>query len=115
MPRPRKDAEEVLKKRLPAATTPEQLENQMISMAMDYTRKAMENGTASSQMIVHFLKLGSKTERLLQEKMLLEQQLLKARADAVIASGDQKQLLEDAMRAFAGYKGDTSDEEQILD
>ena len=49
--------------------TPEAKENQMISLAMDCAERQMMEGTASSQVITHFLKLGSGKERLERENL----------------------------------------------
>lgn len=46
------------------ATTPEARENQLIALAMDEAERKIREGTASSQLICHFLKLGSEKERL---------------------------------------------------
>ena len=54
------------------ALTPEARENQMISLAVDLAEKQLREGTASSQVITHFLKLGSSKEKL--EKEILEKQ-----------------------------------------
>ena len=51
-------------KKLRPALSPETKENQMISLAMDLAEKQLIEGTASSQVISHFLKLGSTKERL---------------------------------------------------
>lgn len=41
------------------ATTPEARENQLIALAVDLAEKQMREGTASAQVITHYLKLGS--------------------------------------------------------
>ena len=41
-----------------AALTPEARENQLIARAIDLAEKQLMEGTASSQVITHFLKLG---------------------------------------------------------
>lgn len=114
MPRPRKDAENSEGTKRPPARTPQQLENQLISLAYEKVEERIREGKASSQELVHFLKLGSSTERLQQEKMILEQQLLKARAEQIVSNEKNGELLERAMRAFAGYRGEEV-EEDFLD
>ena len=59
-------------KRMRPALTPEARENQMISLAVDLAEKQLMEGTASSQVITHYLKLGSTKERI--EKEILEKQ-----------------------------------------
>lgn len=58
-----------VKKKIRPALTPEARENQMISLAVDLAEKQLMEGTASSQVITHYLKLGSTKERLEKEKL----------------------------------------------
>lgn len=46
------------------ATTPEARENQLIARAVDLAEKQLMEGTASTQVIVHYLRLGSTKERI---------------------------------------------------
>lgn len=90
---------------------PDVRENQMISYAIDLAEKQLREGTASSQVITHYLKLGSSKERL--EKQILEKQarLIDAKTQNIHSSEDQKELLEKAMRAFTTYRGGGDDDE----
>ena len=54
------------------ALTPEARENQLVSLSVDAAEKALINGTASSQVIVHFLRLGSIKTQLENEKLKRE-------------------------------------------
>ena len=53
-------------------TSLEAQENLMISLAVQCAEKQLRDGTASSQVITHYLKLGSSKERI--EKEILEKQ-----------------------------------------
>ena len=57
-----KESSEPIKKMRPALT-PEARENQLISLAVDLAERQLLEGTASSQVITHYLKLGSTKER----------------------------------------------------
>ena len=94
-----------LSKKLRPALTPETKENQMISLAMDLAEKQLIEGTASSQVISHFLKLGSTKERLEKEKLLEENKLLKARTEALQSSKRVEELYADAIAAMKRYSG----------
>ena len=48
----------------PPARTPEARENQLISLAVDLAEKQLSAGTASSQVITHYLKLGSSKDKI---------------------------------------------------
>ena len=58
------------------ALTPEARENQMISLAVDLAEKQLIEGTASSQVITHYLKLGTMNHKLELEKLKKENELL---------------------------------------
>ena len=49
------------------AISPEARENQMIALAVDLAEEQLRNGTASSQVITHYLKLGSTKEKIEKE------------------------------------------------
>nr|DAE42465.1 MAG TPA: hypothetical protein [Caudoviricetes sp.] len=87
------------------ATTPEARENQMISYAMDLAEQQILDGTASSQVITHFLKLGTEKERLEREKLKQENELLKAKAHALESSEEMKTMYEEAIKAMRTYSG----------
>lgn len=96
-------------KKRPPSTTPEGRENQLIALAYDEAEKQMLAGTAPSQIISHFLKLGSTKDRL--EKEILEQQkeLMKAKTDAIKASERMEDLYKDAIKAMNSYKGNSDE------
>ncbi len=85
--------------------TPEAQENRMISMAMDLAEKQLREGTASSQVITHYLKLGSTKERL--EKEILEQQkeLMKAKTEMIQSNKRVEELYTNALNAMRMYSG----------
>ena len=59
-------------KKLRPALTPEARENQLISLAMDQAEQQLMDGTASSQVITHFLKLATSKTALEKEKLKKE-------------------------------------------
>lgn len=90
--------------KLPPARTPEAQENRMILLAMNLAEKQLMEGTASSQVITHYLKLGSSREKL--EKQLLEKQManLEAKTEALHAAKEQDSLYMEAIEALKAYK-----------
>lgn len=92
-------------RRRPPATTPEARENQMIALAVDLAEKQLLKGTASSQVISHYLKLGSSKERL--EKDILEEQkkLITAKTEAIQSAKKVEELYENALKAMSAYSG----------
>ena len=93
--------------RRPPATTPEARENQLISKAVDLAEKQLSEGTASAQVITHYLKLGSSREKLEQERLANEVSLLEAKREAMASAQRVEELYGaaiDAMRAYAGHE-----------
>lgn len=98
------------KKRRPALT-PEARENQMISLAVDLAEQQLMEGTASSQVITHYLKLGSMRERLERERLEEENKLLRAKTKALENAEEIKALYEDALKAMRNYSGNGEPDE----
>ena len=92
-------------KPLRPGTTPEARENQLISLAVDLAEKQLREGTASSQVITHYLKLGSTKEKLEKEKLEEENKLLKAKTEALQAARETKAMYEEALKAMRNYAG----------
>ena len=94
------------------ALTPEARENQLISLAVDLAEKQLQEGTASSQVITHYLKLGSTKERLEKEKLAEENKLLRARTEALQSAKKQEELFEQAIKAMRRYSGNGDDDDE---
>jgi hypothetical protein len=92
------------RKRRPALT-PESRENQLISLAVDLAEKQLIEGTASSQVITHYLKLGSTKEHLEKEKLERENELLRAKAESLKSAKHVEELYARALSAMRNYSG----------
>lgn len=97
------------KKELSVALTPEARENQLIALAVDEAERQMREGTASAQVITHFLKLGSTKERLEKEKLEQENQWLKAKTENLQAAKRIEELYANALKAMRVYSGAIED------
>lgn len=99
-------------KRRPALD-PEARELQMVNLAVNLAEQQMLQGTASSAIICHYLKLGTARAELEKEKLKKENKLLDAKAKAIESTEEMKILYEKAIKAmknYAGYGGDEPDE-----
>lgn len=85
------------------ARTPEGRENQLISQAIDLAEQQLANGTASAQVISHYLKLGSSREKLEQERLAHEVELLKIKRETIASQQRIEALYQEAMNAFRSY------------
>lgn len=102
---------QVVERRAPAATTPEARENQLIALAYDLTEKQLIEGTASSQVISHLLKMGSRRERLEQLKIGGEVRLNETKIENMESATRTEELYAKAMKAMSVYSGqDTQDD-----
>lgn len=100
-----------LPKSLPPVLTVEGRENQLIAAAYDLAEKRILEGTASSQELTYFLKLGSSKTRLENDKLREEVTHLRAKTAALEAQVNNEALLEKAFKAFRSYRGDDEDED----
>lgn len=91
--------------------TPESQENEMIYLANKLARQQLEDGTASSQVIAHFLKLGSSKERLEREKLEEENKLLRAKTEALQKSANVEELYSKAIAAMQTYSATFREED----
>lgn len=98
------------RKRRPALT-PEARENQMIALAVDLAERQLQEGTASSQVITHYLKLGSTKERIEKEILEKQKELITAKTEALQSAKRIEALYADAIGAMKRYSGHGSDDE----
>lgn len=87
------------------ATSPEQREMQVADAAYDLAEEQINAGTASSQVLTYFLKMGSTRERLEQERMRHEVEMMIARKEQLEGQKRIEELFADAIGAFRGYSG----------
>jgi hypothetical protein len=95
----------------PPATTRESREAQLVAAAVDLAERQIREGKVSSQVLTHYLKLGTTRESLEQERLREENALLRAKVESLASGADIKQLYEDALKAMSTYQG----REEIID
>lgn len=87
------------------ALSPEARENQLISLAVDLAEQQLRDGTASSQVITHYLKLGSTKEKIEKEILEKQKELIEAKTKNINSSSEAKELYANALAAFRRYSG----------
>lgn len=102
-PRARSTSEQSPRRR--PATTPEAREQQMIALADALAEKQLLAGTASAQVITHYLKLGTSREQLEQEKLRKENQLREAQIEQMASAARIEELYKSALEAMRSYGG----------
>lgn len=98
-------------RRMRPALNPDSRENQLVALAVDLAEEQLRNGTASAQVITHYLKLGSSLAQLEKEKIALNNELTKAKTKAVANAEDTKKLYDEAMAYFRRYSGQADSED----
>ena len=93
------------KQRQRPGATIQQREDQLVKLANDLAEKQLSRGSASSQVITHFLKLGTVRAQLEKEKLRKENLLLAARTQALEKSEEMEALYKKAIAAFSSYHG----------
>lgn len=100
-----KKRDTTMKSKARPALTPEARENQMISYAVDLAEKQLREGTASSAVLCHYLKLADSKARLEREKLESENMLLKAKTEAIKAQAHNDEMFAQAITAMKEYSG----------
>lgn len=87
------------------ARTPKAKENQLINMAYRLAEAKFKDGTASSQLITHFLKLATVREELENERLRADLELSRAKIKHMESQATSQELYEKALTAFRSYSG----------
>lgn len=84
----------------------------MIAAAIDLAEMQLLNGTASSQVLTHFLKLGTIRERKELEYLELQKDLIKAKTESIQSAQRVEELYTNALNAMRHYSGNRGNDEQ---
>lgn len=111
MSRPKKESNEGLTRTFAPAITPEERDNQLIALTMDLVERQLRDGTASNQVISHYLKLSTQKYKTEQEILERQKELLEAKTESLKSSKRIEELYENAINAMKDYSGQTNDED----
>lgn len=98
----------------PPAKSPKARENQLINLAMKLAEQQLMDGSATSQVVVHFLKLATTKEQLENEKLKADLKVAEAKIKHMESQSMANELFEKALKAFSTYAGskeETNDED----
>lgn len=118
MPRiPKRQPDQPKRRRRAPGKTLEARERQMVRLAVELAEQQLLAGTASSQVITHYLKLGTTRERLEKERLVEENKLLRAKTESIKSEAKREELMQDAIKAFRRYSGqdDRGEDDEELD
>ena len=109
MARVKKVNESSTKSSMRPALTPEARENQLIYLATNLAEQQLRDGTASSQVITHYLKLGSSKEKIEKEILEKQKELISAKTESLQSSKRIEELYANAIKAMQKYSGHGGD------
>lgn len=89
--------------------SPKDKEDELINLAVNLAEQQLRDGTASTQVIVHYLKLGSTRGMLESEMLENKSKLVKAQTDSIESSKRVEELYENALKAMRIYGGDSAE------
>lgn len=87
------------------ATTSEGRESQLVFLAEELAEKQLRDGTASAQVISHYLKLGSSREKLEQQRIAHENEMMRVKIQAAERATEIEELYRNAIDAMRSYSG----------
>jgi len=90
-------------KKVRPALTPEARENQLVCLAVDLAEQQLIDGTASSQVITHYLKLGSTKDRIEKEILEKQKELIAAKTESLQSAKRVEELYINALNAMRSY------------
>ena len=103
------------KKSIRPALTPEARENQLIYLATELAEQQLRDGTASSQVITHYLKLGSTKERIEREILEKQKELISAKTESLQSAKKIEELYANAISVMRQYSGHGGEEDEPED
>ena len=111
----KKEKNSKCERKIRPALTPEARENQLISLAVDLAEKQLLEGTASSQVITHYLKLGTTKEKLEREILEKQKELIEAKTENLQSAKRIEELYKNALDAMKNYSGHMTESDEDED
>ena len=112
MPAAKRTNSNVAKSKNYAATNPDERENHLVSAAVDLAEQQLRDGSASAQVITHYLKLGSSREKLEQERLRQENSLLATKREFMESQQRVEALISEALKAMQAYSGNSTQDSE---
>lgn len=105
----RTDDEHSAPRRRSHAKTPEERESLLIAKSLNLIERQIDDGSVSSTVLSIYAKAGTERDRLEKERLRNENEVLRKKVQTMEAAVDLKNLMDEALNAFKGYRGGTPD------
>lgn len=99
------------KRKAPPARTPEEFEKRCINLAEQQAEEMLAEGKAPTQVLLHYLKLGTSKAELEKTKLEHETVLLSAKTDALKTTKETVEAYQELINVIKGYSGNVFKEE----
>lgn len=99
------------KKKLATARSPEARENQLINLAYEEAEERIRNGTATSQLLTFFLKLGTMREQMEMERLRSDLRVAEAKIRQMDSQNNLEEMFTKAINAMKRYGGEDEGDE----
>lgn len=109
MPRRSVHDEQPATRRRSPAKTPEERESLLISKSLNLIEKQIDEGSISSTVLAIYAKSSTERDRLERDRLRNENEVLRKKVESMDAAIDVKNLMEEALGAFKGYSGRSTD------
>lgn len=90
------------------AKDPESREQQLVNLAVNLAEQQLMDGSASSAVITHYLKMATKREALERDILQKQSVFLEAKATSISQAKDNENIAKEAMEAFKTYNSSSS-------
>lgn len=92
--------------------TPQAMEDQGVALAMELALQKLRDGTASNQLICHFLKVGSSKEKLERDILVEQKKLVEAKTGSIQSAKKVDEMYAEAIEAMREYSGHSNEIEE---
>lgn len=115
MARTKKESPESNKRKTAPASTPEGRQAQIAAAAVDLAEKRILDGTASNQLVLHYLKIADPMRKIEQEILEKQKDLIVAKTENLESQKKTEEFYQKAINAMRRYSGQLIEEENLED
>lgn len=87
------------------ARTAEDRERELIALAVNQAEKMLEGGKAPTSVLLHYLQLGATDYPLKKERLVRQNEMFRAKTEAIERTQDYEQVARNALEAMQRYSG----------
>lgn len=91
--------------------TVEARERQLVALAVNQAEKMLEEGKAPPAVLMHYLRLGASDYPLRKERIERQNELFKAKTEALERQDNLEEITKNAIEAMRRYSGNYGDED----